>query len=287
MEENLLETRSYIRQLSKEELLQNFYLIEQLRSSYIKQIEEVIKNDSDEEQPERFDSPKASKEERKHDVTVYRDELSGEDPLDIEFGINLLPEGEQDYIVEAYNKAGSELVISDLKIDHQSSYLPSIPETSVLDGQGIRRYGSEKSDASSVFFDEENTTILEDVKSNQDYSCEDDEDDSSAYMSLSDCMSGMSLQSNKGYEYFGEVPMRIKSREGHQSPNLKIQIGVEVFHDNNQYKSRRETLYDRDSNPRIEKVSLIPEKNGFHFSKSPTEKYVYLLWEVGPNVVNF
>lgn len=264
LQRNLLKTKHYIRQLSKEELLENFYFIEQLRSSYIEQLAEVIKQEKEEPAPRKpsSESDEVFDSEPKHDIKIYRTE---DDAQDAEFGIGLLPEEkEQEYVVEAYNKDGSELVISSLKVDHRSNYLPSEEAPSPTESyHGIQTYPENKP---YTALDEDDFVFTGDFKLNRTETTAAENGDT--YMALSECMSGLSLKNRKSYDYFGEIPMRTKVNEDPLDPSSKIQIGVEVFQD----KTRRETLYDRDSNPRIEKVSVIPKKMCSNSIRSPSEK---------------
>lgn len=128
--------REYLKQLSTEDLIKNLRIIEELRNSYIKEINETS-----------------------HDIAIYRQEKEL-NSYDEEFGLSELNDDEDSYIVEAYNTAGNELVISQLQFDHHNEII----ESKADNWQHNNLRDSQYSEASS--------------------------EDSSIYMSLKDCLSG-------------------------------------------------------------------------------------------------
>lgn len=155
--------REYLKQLSTEELLSNFRIIEKLRNSYIEEI-----NESGATNREELSSP-----EPLHDIAIYREE-NERNYQDNEFGLSELREEEGNYIVEAYNVPDNELVISQLEFDHQESE----GAAAALDAEIPKNADTE---SESDF-----------NKRDSQYS----DDSENIYMRLEDCRSGAPLMSD-------------------------------------------------------------------------------------------
>lgn len=209
---DLFKKPQYVSQLSKEELFQNYYMIEKLRKRYKEEIEKVLKRESmekamhlsDQEQlyENQFELKMKQIESEDNELEVYRDEC--DDSIEDEYGRNSLNSDDENYIVEAYNADDNELVISDIQIT-----------------QKIERTTSSESSQSE-----------------------------SLYLNLSECLSGGGMTENDGNEY-------LKTLNRQRSiPNGNVQIHIEVTREGEKYETRQQTLYDRNSNPRIQKIKL-------------------------------
>lgn len=180
--------REYLKQLSTEELINNLRIIEKLRDSYIEEIKETST------------ATRTTTEEDSHDLEIHREEAAS-NPIDEEFGLSELHEDADSYIVEAYNSAGNELVISQLQFDHHEEVAHENPTYNTLlvtdDDDGLEF---------------KNQWCQRDSQYSSGGSSED-----STYMSLKDCLSGSTIL----YEN-----TRAMATPNGKGKNLKIKIDV-------------------------------------------------------------
>lgn len=243
--------RDYLKQLSTEELISNFYIIEKLRRSYIEQIEETAQHDA------------AALNSDEHDIEIFRGKETPGSLEDAEFGLSDLHEDEDSYIVEAYNTAGNELVISRLQFDHQDrGQNASAADDSafcVENGEYMNN-GSQRSflysHASSERSRQSSTAEESSSETNKrDSQYSDDSSQNSIYMSLKDCLSGVPLLNDTSFDKTFLSKFTDESEKGR---NLKIQIDVALDEDD-EITHQRHTFYDHNSNARIEKLSVVSD----------------------------
>lgn len=275
---SLWKGRQYLKQLSTEELLTNLRIIEELRKSYIEEIDEAAQ--SLERKPSSLG--KGTDEDcfgTEHDIAIYR-KADATSSSDNEFGVSELCEDDDNYIVEAYNSAGNELVISQLHFDHQESHDNCFVDNKQEDGiddndggascafenkvymsiQDLQNKGKRVSKNSEISFEESHSDLRDSRYSS-------DSSQSSVYMSLKDCLNGAPLMNDSLY-YERDRPTDVTERktQNEKSRNLKIQIDVTLDNDGDddddeEITHRRQTFYDRNSNHRIEKLSLVCDDN--------------------------
>lgn len=197
--------REYLKQLSTEELLSNFRIIEKLRNSYIEEI-----NESGVATREELSSP-----EPLHDIAIYREETE-RNLQDNEFGLSELREDESNYIVEAYNVPDNELVISQLEFDHQVSENAAAS----LDMKVPKNVDTE----SEADFN----------KRDSQYS----DDSENIYMRLEDCRSGAPLTSDNAKGRDLQIQVAV-SWNGSDDEGDKLPRKVQMFYDESDDKNRR------------------------------------------------
>lgn len=238
---DISEKPQYISQLSKEELFQNYYMIEKLRKSYKEEIEKVLKRESVEKAirvsdqgqqlyENQFELKMKEIESEDQDLEIYRDES---DDVEDEYGRCSLNSDDENYIVEAYNANDNELVISDIQIKEKVE----------------RAISTESSQSESYSPQSTNRDIPEELTNQAN----------NLYLNLSDCISGACMTENDERKYISSFNRQASI------PNGNVQIHIEVTREGEKYETRQQTLYDRNSNPRIQKIK-------FPFKRSPKEK---------------
>lgn len=180
--------REYLKQLSTEELINNLRIIEKLRDSYIEEIKETS----------------AAAEGDLHDLEIHREEAAS-NPIDEEFGLSELHEDDDSYIVEAYNSAGNELVISQLQFDHHE-------EVATTD---------------SLLINDDEVQFKNQWQRDSQYSSGGSSEDST-YMSLKDCLSGSTIL------YENTRAMKTMTTQNSKGKNLKIKIDVTLDGDDDE-----------------------------------------------------